>query len=202
MSDTNNTTTTGAAESLRAKMLALAAQKQEQAKRQATTGVVVKARPLGVSRDAFGSSPESGSGRLHAILAEAWACGVDLTARECAEKSGSANAPNHLTQGMTFRGHVMRPARGLWRLTEGAAELWHGAGKPFGFAFAEMQNAEAIDGVAVVFSPIAPQTPETGAPVAEVSPEAAPAVETPNAPQTASSSEPKTGKKGRKVIGD
>ena len=185
---------TGAAESLRAKMLALAAAKQAAAQRAQVAGSVATAKmgaAAAYSLDAFGSRPTDGTGRLHAVLAEAYACGVTLSARECAEQAAYGNAQNHLTQGLTFKGRVMRVGRGQWRLTDAAGELWHGQGKAFGFAVAEQQTPPAES----------QQNAETPPPVAELAPEVAAPAPAENAPQTANTATNEPGEvkgKGKK----
>ena len=127
------------AATLREKLLALkAAETAAQASKPTTnakpTGAAVV---VGRMLDAFGSSPQVGTGRMHAVLAEAYAEGETLRPQQIAELiEFSRPVPGHLNT-MMGRGRAVSDGRGNWRLTDAAGERWHGAGKTFGFAARE-----------------------------------------------------------------
>lgn len=155
---------------------ALAALQAEQRAKAQAAGI---AAPVVASaqRDAFGARHGDGTHAIHVVLAEAYAQGVWLTRADIGRLAAvkrADGAGNHLNT-MRGKGRVVPGARGLWRLSDAAAVLWHGEGKPFGFADADIAadtpTAEDHNAVAAFADqPIALDTPPAP-PAAEVSPE-------------------------------
>lgn len=124
MSDTNT---------LRGQLEALAKLQAEQRAKAKGIGAIAIAAPAR-NVDAFGSPLGTGTSRMHAVLAEAWAMGLGLSRRDLATLADYTNIDNHLRT-MHIKGRVSNDlGKGSWRLTEAAAAAWHGEGKPFGFA--------------------------------------------------------------------
>lgn len=113
----------------------LAALAKLQAEQRSKAGTLTAVALPGLTRniDAFGSPIGAGTNALHVTLAEAYAQGAWLDRKGMIALSGYTNTPNHLNT-MRLKGRVVAGERGQWRLSDTAAAIWHGDGKPFAFA--------------------------------------------------------------------